>query len=98
MRPIRCYLIDRTHAGASWEVSQTNEFLAQMESFPGLSSSAPPTCWIVVDAAVLRRFQFRLEFEALRADQLLILFGQTFGRSATPCEESPRCGGSPEWP
>jgi SpoVK/Ycf46/Vps4 family AAA+-type ATPase len=79
-------LSDRAHAGASWEVSQTNEFLAQMESFPGLFICTT-NMLDRVDAAVLRRFQFRLEFEALREDQLLILFGQTFGRSTTPCEE-----------
>lgn len=39
-----------------------------------------------LDAAVLRRFQFRLEFEALRVDQLVALFVQTFGREATPGE------------
>lgn len=79
-------LADRAHAGPSWEVSQTNEFLAQMESFPGIFICTT-NMLDRLDGAVLRRFQFRLEFEALRADQLLILFGQTFGRSATPCEE-----------
>jgi transitional endoplasmic reticulum ATPase len=63
---------DRSHARASWEISHTNEFLAQMESFPGLFIC---TTNLVdrLDAAVLRRFQFRLEFEALRADQLPVL-------------------------
>lgn len=79
-------LADRTRAGASWEVSHTNEFLAQMESFPGIFIC---TTNLVerLDAAVLRRFQFRLEFEALRAEQLLALFEQTFGRAANPSEE-----------
>ncbi|MDD5029773.1 MAG: AAA family ATPase [Rhodoferax sp.] len=80
-------LADRTRAGASWEVSHTNEFLAQMESFPGIFIC---TTNLVerLDAAVLRRFQFRLEFEALRAEQLLTLFKQTFARTANPSEES----------
>ncbi len=76
---------DRSHAGASWELSQTNEFLAQMECFPGLFIC---TTNMVdrMDAAVLRRFQFRLEFEALRADQMPVLFELTFGRAANPGE------------
>ncbi len=77
---------DRGHAGARWEVSQTNEFLAQMESFPGLFICTT-NLLDRLDAAVLRRFQFRLEFEALRADQLPVLFEQTFGRAATQGEE-----------
>lgn len=79
-------LADRTRAGASWEVSHTNEFLAQMESFPGIFIC---TTNMVerLDAAVLRRFQFRLEFEALRAEQLLTLFEQTFARAANPSEK-----------
>ncbi|HQC99227.1 MAG TPA: AAA family ATPase [Aquabacterium sp.] len=77
---------DRSHARASWEISHTNEFLAQMESFPGLFICTT-NLMDRLDAAVLRRFQFRLEFEALRADQVLALFVQTFGREATPGEE-----------
>jgi transitional endoplasmic reticulum ATPase len=76
---------DRSHARASWEISHTNEFLAQMESFPGLFICTT-NLMDRLDAAVLRRFQFRLEFEALRADQLVVLFVQTFGREATPGE------------
>jgi len=76
---------DRGQAGASWEVSQTNEFLAQMESFPGLFICTT-NLLDRLDAAVLRRFQFRLEFEALREDQLLALFAQTFGRAASAGE------------
>jgi SpoVK/Ycf46/Vps4 family AAA+-type ATPase len=79
-------LADRSHAGASWEVSQTNEFLAQMESFPGLFICTT-NMLERLDAAVLRRFQFRLEFEALRVEQLSVLFEQTFGRAATQGEE-----------
>ena len=72
-------------ADASWEVSQTNEFLAQMESFPGLFICTT-NLLARLDTAVLRRFQLRLEFEALREDQLLALFAQTFGRAPTPGE------------
>jgi tRNA A37 threonylcarbamoyladenosine biosynthesis protein TsaE len=61
---------DRSHARASWEISHTNEFLAQMESFPGLFICTT-NLLDRLDAAVLRRFQFRLEFEALRTDQVL---------------------------
>ena len=79
-------LADRTRAGASWELSHTNEFLAQMESFPGIFIC---TTNMVerLDAAVLRRFQFRLEFETLRAEQLLTLFERTFARTVKPSEE-----------
>ena len=88
-------LADRTHAGANWEVSHTNEFLAQMESFPGIFIFTT-NMLDRLDAAVLRRFQFRREFEALRADQLVVLFEQTFGRAATSGEAVAlrRLGGS----
>jgi SpoVK/Ycf46/Vps4 family AAA+-type ATPase len=76
---------ERSQAGARWEVSQTNEFLAQMESFPGLFICTT-NLLDRLDTAVLRRFQFRLEFKALREDQLLALFAQTFGRAATAAE------------
>jgi transitional endoplasmic reticulum ATPase len=78
-------LSDRTYAGASWEVSQTNEFLAQMESFPGFFICTT-NMLDRLDAAVLRRFQFRLEFEALRADQLEELFAKSFKRKISRME------------
>lgn len=79
-------LTDRRNANASWEISQTNEFLAQMESFPGIFICTT-NLMDRLDSAVLRRFQFRLEFEALRSEQLPILFEQTFGRPTNTQEE-----------
>jgi len=55
---------DRADAHASWEVSQVNELLQQMENFDGVMIAATNFC-ANLDAAVMRRFTFKLEFDYL---------------------------------
>ena len=79
------FLRDRTLARASWELSHTNEFLARMERFPGVficTTNLVDT----LDAAILRRFQFRIEFLAMRWEQSIAAFRAVFGREPTPEE------------
>jgi len=73
------FLQDRSVAQRRWEVSQTNEFLAQMDAFPGIFVCTT-NLYEGLDTAILRRFQFRLEFLPLTLEQRRELFRKTFDR------------------
>ena len=62
------FLQDRREASQSWQVSQVNEMLTQMESFEGIfiASTNLMDC---LDVAVLRRFDLKLEFKPLTVTQ-----------------------------
>jgi hypothetical protein len=62
------FLRDRSGAHNSWEVTQVNELLVQMESFNGVFLCATNN-WQSIDAAALRRFTFKLQFLALDEEQ-----------------------------
>lgn len=81
------FLKDRSTAPANWEQSQTNEFLARMERFPGVFICTT-NLYERLDKAVLRRFQFRIEFLGLKAEQAIRLFQAAFGRAPTYAEAS----------
>jgi AAA+ superfamily predicted ATPase len=66
------FLRDRTLATRSWEVSQVNEFLTQMESFPGIFI-ASTNLKENLDPASLRRFDLKLLFDFLLPGQSLRL-------------------------
>ncbi len=68
------FLRNRDHARASWEVTQTNELLTQMESFDGIFICTTNRL-DDLDPAALRRFDFKVEFKPLRLDQRLRLIG-----------------------
>lgn len=55
------FLRDRRLARASWEVTQVNELLQQMESFKGVFICAT-NLMEDIDAAALRRFTFKIKF------------------------------------
>jgi len=62
------FLRDRRGADHSWEVTQVNELLSQMEWFPGVVAC---TTNLVdeLDAASLRRFVFKIKLDYLRPAQ-----------------------------
>ncbi|KAB2897739.1 MAG: AAA family ATPase [Dokdonella sp.] len=62
------FLRDRTAAQQSWEVTQVNELLTQMESFDGIFV-ASTNLIDTLDAAALRRFDFKLKYDYLRPEQ-----------------------------
>jgi SpoVK/Ycf46/Vps4 family AAA+-type ATPase len=64
---------DRRHAERSWEVSQVNEFLQQLEACRGFVACTT-NLFRELDQAVLRRFTFKVEFLAPLAEQVLALF------------------------
>lgn len=67
----------REHASHSWEVSQVNELLQNMEDFNGVMVGA--TNFLrSLDSAVLRRFTFKLEFDYLDNRGKRIFFQRFF--------------------
>ena len=75
----------RDSAHASWEVTQVNELLQQMENFDGVMVAATNFCKNL-DAAIMRRFTFKLEFDYLDDDGKRVFFEKMF-KSALSDEE-----------
>lgn len=67
------FLAGRRDASKSWEVTQVNEMLTQMESFEGLFV-ATTNLKENLDQASLRRFDLKLEFRPLNQKQVEELF------------------------
>ena len=67
------FLQDRRGAGHSWEVTQVNEVLTQMENFEGVFI-ATTNLIKTLDQAALRRFDMKLLFKPLTARQSRELF------------------------
>lgn len=67
------FLRDRNGAVRSWEVSEVNEMLVQMEKFDGIFI-ATTNLMDGLDKAALRRFDLKLEFKALNEEQRVRLF------------------------
>ena len=67
------FLADRSQAQRSWEVSQVNEMLVQMENFDGIFI-ATTNLMDSLDKASLRRFDLKLEFDYLTAEQSWKMF------------------------
>ena len=75
------FLRDRQGAQRSWEVTQVNELLTRLEDFEGVFV-ASTNLMDSLDAAALRRFDFKLRFEWLDLQQrryLLEHYVQRFG-------------------
>ncbi len=62
------FLRDRTGAQRNWEVTQVNELLTQIEAFDGIFI-ASTNLIDTLDAASLRRFDFKVKFEYLNVEQ-----------------------------
>ncbi len=62
------FLQDRRNASRSWEVTQVNEFLTQMENFSGLFI-ASTNLLTGLDQAALRRFDIKVKFNYLLPEQ-----------------------------
>lgn len=73
------FLADRRDAKQSWEVTQVNELLTQMEAFDGVFVCTT-NLMEKLDHACLRRFAFKLKFDYLNADQRWAMFQQELGR------------------
>ncbi|NEX22386.1 ATP-binding protein [Thiorhodococcus mannitoliphagus] len=69
------FLSDRRQAQRLWERTQVNELLQQMESWPGLFIAAT-NLMSGLDAAALRRFDFKIGFRAMTPAQRVALFAR----------------------
>lgn len=68
---------DRSGAQRSWEVTQVNELLNRMENFKGVMVGAT-NFMDNLDAAIMRRFTFKLQFDYLEADGKRACFERMF--------------------
>jgi transitional endoplasmic reticulum ATPase len=74
-------LRDRGAAQHSWEITQVNEMLTQMERHPypfACTTNAPE----LLDAAAARRFLFKVRFLPMTADQIAEAYRRAFGVDA----------------
>lgn len=76
------FLNSRVNAEKSWEISQVNEMLTQMENY-----EYPFVCTTNlidrIDGASLRRFMFKLKFNFLTREQIKITFKHFFKINAS---------------
>ena len=70
------FLRDRNRSRESWEVTQVNELLTQMEQFKGLFFCTT-NLMETLDQASLRRFDLKIKFDYLKPEQSWTLFKQT---------------------
>ena len=80
------FLQDRRQARQNWEVTQVNEMLTQMEAYRGIFV-ATTNLMNNLDQAALRRFDFKIEFSALRPDQAWRLFQAHCAQMSLSCSE-----------
>jgi SpoVK/Ycf46/Vps4 family AAA+-type ATPase len=62
------FLQDRRGAQRNWEITEVNEMLTQIESFPGVLI-ASTNLMDGLDQAALRRFDYKVRLDYLRAEQ-----------------------------
>ena len=82
---IDSFLQDRTRATHSWEVTQVNELLQQMENFNGVMVAATNFSKNL-DPATMRRFTYKLEFGYLDEEGSRRFFERFFGTTLTQDE------------
>ncbi len=76
---------NRANANRSWEVTQVNELLYQMENFNGVMIGA--TNFIQnLDPAIMRRFTFKIGFDYLSNEGKKIFFERMFNTELTADE------------
>ncbi|MEJ1959412.1 MAG: AAA family ATPase [Nitrosomonadales bacterium] len=73
------FLGDRREARNSWEVTQVNELLTQMEAFNGIFICTT-NLMDKLDQASLRRFAFKIKFDYLNKEQSWEMFKQELVR------------------
>ena len=81
------FLADRRDARQSWEMTQVNELLTQMEAFDGLFICTT-NLMEKLDPASLRRFAFKVRFDPLTPEQRWSMFRQELARPGGAAVES----------
>jgi AAA+ superfamily predicted ATPase len=77
------FLRDRTKAVHSWQVTQVNELLVQMEQFEGIFI-ASTNLMTGLDAAALRRFDLKVKFDYMRPEQSRRLLAAHLAAAGVP--------------
>jgi SpoVK/Ycf46/Vps4 family AAA+-type ATPase len=77
---------NRDGASHSWEVTQVNELLTNMESFKGMLICST-NFKKVVDSAAIRRFNIKLEFDYLKPEGNIVFYKRFMGRLITSMPE-----------
>lgn len=72
------FLRDRTQAVRSWEITQVNEMLTQMENHP-YPFICTTNLMTNIDQASLRRFTFKIKYEYMTDEQIIKAFKHFFG-------------------
>ena len=73
----------RENAQKSWEISQTNEFLTQLENYKGIIICT--TNFIKnLDQASMRRFRFKIKFESLKYEDRITIYKKYFNKKELP--------------
>ncbi len=80
------FLRDRNQARQSWEVTQVNELLTQMERFEGIFVCST-NLMDNLDQASLRRFDLKIKFDYLKPDQGWELFQQVIADFNTTIDD-----------
>lgn len=84
------FLRSRQQANRSWEVTQVNELLQQMEAFDGIFICTT-NLMDDVDEAAMRRFTFKVRFDALTQLQREVMFADVvLGNANNPLVSSVR--------
>lgn len=73
------FFADRSNAQRSWERTQVNEFLTQMEEFGGICICAT-NLKDIMDPAMQRRFHLAVEFKPLKEEGVKTLLQKYFGK------------------
>ena len=68
---------ERSYASQSWEITQVNEFLTQMEKFEGIVICTT-NLRNIMDKAMQRRFHIMVKFKALKIEGVESLLGKYF--------------------
>ncbi|NJS36993.1 MAG: ATP-binding protein [Brachymonas sp.] len=84
---IDSFLQDRRHAQRSWEITEVNEMLTQMESYSGVLI-ASTNLMNGLDQASLRRFDLKAKFDYLRSEQATRLLQNHCTHLAIPQPDS----------
>jgi SpoVK/Ycf46/Vps4 family AAA+-type ATPase len=77
--------LNREHSQHSWERSQTNELLTQMEAYSGVLICCT-NLLKNLDSAVLRRFTFKVAFRPLTEEGHIALFKRYFPSASLSLE------------
>jgi len=90
------FLQDRRGAHHSWEVTQVNELLTQMETFEGLFICST-NLMDSLDHAVLRRFDLKIRFDYLKPEQAWKMFLQALDGMDCRMEDSRLVAALQQW-